>query len=135
MSSIRLWRDKTRKAPALIWLLLVAALMTRALLPSGWMPTVDAGGVRIAICSGAGPEFLILERDGHLRKQTPSPESPHDPCPFGLAIAPLLDAGPNNLELFPQITAETPDHLPMLVKVNIIRRSLRPPSRAPPEFA
>jgi hypothetical protein len=58
-------------------LLLVAALMLRALVPAGWMPVSTSQGIAMTLCTGAGP--VTLKTDG------PAPATPDDHgdnCPF-----------------------------------------------------
>jgi hypothetical protein len=121
-----------RKSPWLGLLLLAAAMFSRVLLPAGWMPTVDTGGVRIALCSGISGEYLTLERDGQLHKHAPSSQLPSDPCPFGLASGPLLDVLVlAHSSIFAAIVPQ-----PALTNLaKIVRRALPPPARAPPELA
>ena len=96
-----------------LFLLLVGlGLLARVLVPAGWMPHVDDGGVRLVLCAGpaAAPVSASDEsmsggaHDGH----TPSPAPDQDQaqgagsCPFTLAAAPaLLAAGPTAVTLLP----------------------------------
>lgn len=115
-----------------VWLLLVAALMVRAAVPAGWMPSVDRGGVRIVLCTGYGPVTVVLDAAGHVHKDEPQHKAPHDPCPFGLAAAKALDLPPEiGLALPPAAIAALTG--PALAAARFVAwRSLRPPARGPP---
>lgn len=128
--------DVTRNArhyPVLLWLLAALALCVRAAVPSGWMPVADQGGIRIEICSGAGPMAMVLERDGSLHEERgPASPTPRDPCPFGTAPAMAADLPPVIALALPPLT-EPQEHaraasfaaLPFV-------RGLSPPATGPP---
>lgn len=88
---------KVRSLPRYLSLALIAcALLLRAIVPAGWMPTLGADGTaRISICSGMGPQTVWLDRDGKLHKDAPTGQH-HDqqPCGFG-ALGLGLDVGPS----------------------------------------
>ena len=92
-------------------------------------------GVRIALCSGVGTEFLTLGSDGRLHKDAPPPSSPRDPCPFALAAAHAADVPP--VIALPQPPARLAALLaPALAQAAATaRRNLRPPARGPPALA
>lgn len=115
-----------------VWLLLAAALLARALMPAGWMPTVEQDGIRIALCTGYGPVTVVLDREGAPRKDGPQRQSPHDPCPYGVATAQALDLPPAlALNLPPAAVAALTG--PAVVTARLVaERSLRPPARGPP---
>lgn len=117
------------------WLLLAAALLLRAAVPAGWMPMAGQDGVRIALCTGVGTEFLTLGSDGRLHKDAPLPASPRDPCPFALAAAHAADVPPT--VALPQPPARLAALLaPALAQAAATaRRNLRPPARGPPSLA
>ena len=56
----------TRRHPLLLPLIALL-LATRALVPTGWMPTADAGGVHITLCTGQGMVDAVLGPDGKLK--------------------------------------------------------------------
>ena len=70
--------------------LLLAAFMLRALIPTGWMPqTSDGGdGVTLVICTVAGLQEITLGPDGHPQPadDTNQANLGHDPCPFASAV-------------------------------------------------
>jgi Protein of unknown function (DUF2946) len=124
-----------RLSHPLIWLLLVAAVMMRAAMPAGWMPTVDQSGIRIAVCTGMGPEFLTMGSDGNLHKEAPAPRAPHEPCPFALAAAAPAYLPPALVLPQPPVSL-IPLAFPELAAISAaLRRNPRPPARGPPALA
>jgi hypothetical protein len=118
---------------ALFWLLAAAALLLRAGLPAGWMPQASESGIRIALCTGDGAVMATLGDDGKVHKDAPAPQAPHDPCPFGLALAAAdVPVAPLFAILPPAPVAAPPMALAEAEKR--IRRSIRPPARGPPAF-
>ncbi|WP_232476273.1 hypothetical protein [Flavisphingomonas formosensis] len=74
--------------------LIICALLMRMLVPQGWMPVDTADGLRITICTGAGPVQIELPRqsaasDGtHHRTGDQGHGAAEMPCAFsGLALA------------------------------------------------
>ncbi len=65
---------------------LLAAFMLRALIPTGWMPG-SADGVTLVICTVAGIQEITLGPDGHKLPTDDSGQANpgHDPCPFASA--------------------------------------------------
>src|SRR3546814_17537543 len=51
-----------------IWLA-GAALMLKVLVPAGFMPTVSSGTILVQLCSGQGPQTVMMELPGD-RKST-----------------------------------------------------------------
>jgi hypothetical protein len=126
-----------RQIPVVLRLLAVLALLVRAAVPSGWMPVAEAGGIRIAICSGAGPMEMVLTKDGTLHRDAPppAPQVPRDPCPYGLASAMVADIPPLVL-LSPPPLVEPQEHARATAFAEQpFARGLRPPARAPPATA
>ena len=124
----------TRLASLTVLLLLAAALAARALVPTGWMPVADQGGVRILLCSGQGPVTKMISLGGqqpdHGQDQTP----PNDTCPFALLAQPFDMADHGILPVAPVIGTELPVAALAAVRL-VVWRSLRPPARGPPAFA
>jgi hypothetical protein len=80
--------------------LALAALMLRALLPAGWMPSASASaGSFITICTMDGFAKIALGADGQPLKHTPAPDDgrSHDVCPF--AAAPHFATAPPPLAI------------------------------------
>lgn len=66
--------------------LIACAMLLRALIPAGWMPTTDTTGMmRIAICSGMGPQTVWMDRTGKIHKEVPESGN-HDAQPCGFAV-------------------------------------------------
>lgn len=123
-----------RQARGQALLLVAAALMLRAMLPAGWMPVGEADGIRVALCTGAGPAFVTLTRDGKVHKEAPR-QAPRDPCPFGLLSAQAADIPPPvALAAAPIVPGQVAARLPDAARA-VIRRTALPPARGPPELA
>jgi hypothetical protein len=65
---------------------LLAAFMLRALIPTGWMPqaSTSGDGVTLVICTVAGLQEITLGPDGHPQPTGDEGQASagHDPCPF-----------------------------------------------------
>ena len=123
-----------RRLPLCVfWLVLAAALLMRALLPAGLMPVAGAGGIRIELCTGAGPVQALLAPDGTIHPDSNSGgEKPRDPCPFALGGAAPFDLPVHAALPIPPATF-APQALAALVAAQlVVWRSLRPPARGPP---
>lgn len=76
--------------------LALSAMVLRALLPAGWMPSSSSSPTFIlTICTMEGPLHLNIE--GHSKDQ-PTHSSDHDGCPFAAAphvATPLLTITPS----------------------------------------
>lgn len=120
-----------------IWLVVaIAAVLPRLLVPNGWMPVAGADGVRIEICSGAGPTTMIMDRSGALHREGEGPvRPPRDPCPFGIASTSVLDL-PSVAALPLPPAALSLIAAPILITTRLVAwRATRPPARGPPAFA
>ena len=125
----------SRSFKSLIWLLLAAALMARAVVPSGWMPVADKDGFRIALCTGTGPAFMTLGRDGRLHEEAPEKPAPRDPCPYALGAVQAASLPPAIELPLPPIAAQALTPAALAEVAMALRRSLRPPARGPPTLA
>lgn len=125
-----------RHYPACLWLLAAVALCVRAAVPSGWMPVIDQGGIRIEICSGSGPMAMVLERDGSLHEERGQPAPPpRDPCPFGTAPAMAADLPPV-IALAPPLLIEPQEHARAAAFAALaFHRGVKPPATGPPRLA
>lgn len=123
----------TRRHP-LILPLLALLLATRALVPSGWMPVADAGGVHITLCTGQGMVDAVLGPDGKLKKGDAGGHAHHDPCPYG-TLGHALDTPP--LPELAAAPAPQPEIRAALPVEQIVAglHAPRPPTRGPPVFA
>src|SRR5690606_12709368 len=117
-----------------VMMLLAAALIMRAVLPSGWMPVAGQDGVRILLCSGQGPVATTLPLAGKRGGNGQDQDTAKDVCPFATVLQPFDLAG----EPVPEIAQAMPPALTgaALAEVRlVIWRSLRPPARGPPALA
>jgi len=112
--------------------LALLALLLQGLTPPGFMLAREAGRATIAICTGHGAAYSVVDLAGHPAKQAPS--RPDAPCAFaghGVVAAPpiaMLLASPIALPIAPP-AARRLDLAP--------GRGLAappPPSQGPPTF-
>src|ERR1700761_1943795 len=110
--------------------LALAAMILRAFLPAGWMPSMqDSGQTALVICTMDGP---VLDLAG---KSLPGKDDPraHESCPFAAAAQPMAV---NDFALLaaPQLSSSAaPRQLALGLKA--ARASfIRPASRAPPSL-
>ena len=47
------------------------ALSVRVLIPTGWMPSVEAGRPTITLCTGSGMAEAWIDADGKIHKSSP----------------------------------------------------------------
>jgi hypothetical protein len=110
------------------WLLAVA-LLTRMIVPTGFMPVLANGTVTMQLCTGHGTVEVNLPAPSG--KQTPVTKADM-PCPFaGLAMPGLAGADPLLLAIaiaFILALGFAPVHLPRAYAPP----RLRPPLRGPP---
>ncbi|MFM5908375.1 MAG: hypothetical protein ACKOPO_12455 [Novosphingobium sp.] len=126
-----------RQFPAILRFLAVAALIVRAMVPSGWMPVADADGIRIAICSGSGPMEMVIDRNGGLHEGSPPADraAPRDPCPFGLASAMAADVPAPMALPAPPIALPEEHARAVSFAARPFARAVKPPARGPPATA
>ena len=76
--------------------LLLAAFMLRALIPTGWMPQASGSGdgVTLVICTVAGLQEITVGPDGHQKPagEAGQANAGHDPCPFA-SVAKFMPPG------------------------------------------
>jgi hypothetical protein len=60
---------QTRKQ--LMLALAALALSVRVLIPTGWMPSVEAGRPTITLCTGSGMAEAWIDADGKIHKSSP----------------------------------------------------------------
>jgi len=89
-------------------LLVLPALLLRALIPVGFMPVAGPGGVSIGLCPGDGAMAQIMTHAGHAGHAAPAGHHPggspdpsaahHAPCVFSsgasVGFVPILSASP-----------------------------------------
>lgn len=95
-------------------MLVVLALMMRALVPAGWMPA-SGKGVAITLCTGMGAVSAWVDEDGTIHKGKPLPGKPisgtpaDHPCAFaGLGVAADLPTALPSMALAPLPVAILP---------------------------
>jgi len=99
---------RTRRRLAL---LVLPALLLRALIPVGFMPVTGPGGLSIGLCPGDGAMAQIITHADHAGHAAPAGHRPggspdpsaahHAPCVFSsgasLGLVPILSASPSAL--------------------------------------
>lgn len=131
---------------AIVWLALAGALLLRSLMPTGWMPMVDNGAIRIMLCDGFGPVELsppVAEspmhdahsQHGGAHQGGHHENAAHDPCPYGLALGSAFDLlpAPQTLTL-PAMLAHIDAPARIFARM-AARRSIKPPATGPPVLA
>lgn len=66
---------------AALWAVALA-LAVKMLVAPGMMPVVDAGGIRITLCTGAGPIETVIDLAG--KQHRPQAPMAQEACPFGM---------------------------------------------------
>lgn len=68
--------------------LALAAMLLRALLPSGWMPSANPT-IPLVMCTMNGPVRVLVTLVEEPHKQSPSPDHgrQHEVCPFAAAVS------------------------------------------------
>ena len=140
-------RSTPRRISAPLALLIGVALLVKALIPAGWMPSAEHG-FNIVICSEAGGTDASFAREAQrlfdaaiagTASQTPDKDSDHPgksaPCTFAGLAMPWLGAVDAGTKL-PAPTAVQPI-LPSAAAVAVGRglAAPPPPQTGPPLFA
>jgi hypothetical protein len=122
-----------RAAAALV---VALALVVRVLVPAGFMPMVDRGGISIVLCTGTGPQTVSMAMPGmdHGAEHGPAKHDggkPEAPCAFAGLSAPALGGADPALLLgallFILLAGWAPVRRPAVAAPR-----LRPPLRGPP---
>jgi len=113
----------------------LAAMLLRALLPAGWMPSATAWDAPFVICAMDGSVQLVLGADGQPLKQQPDQNNDrsHETCPF--AAAPHL--APPAIAAALEPTSSATSTAPETIQNNLNKRlaSYAPQSpRGPPSL-
>jgi hypothetical protein len=107
------------------------ALGVKMLVAPGLMPVVDSGGIRITLCTGAGPIEATLDIDGDRHgKQAPAAQ---DGCPFGALGLGVLAAGEPRFDAPALAPFAMPEALPPLPP-RAPPAAPPPPATGPPAF-
>ena len=122
-------RRRRRRLTAVI----LPALLLRALIPFGFMPMADAGGLSVGLCPGEGamPAAMVTAHSQHLHHHSGSHPPP---CLFAASSTPALGSAclTPPLPLTDGARCATPEAVGTL-NLPSIRRAQSP--RAPPQFA
>ena len=130
MTPLRLyWRAHRRFALAIV----MVAMLMRLLLPTGFMPDVAGGTLRIVLCTGHAPAAMAMAMHHGGGGQKHGDTAKHDmPCPFSSASGHgLAAADPIQLAIaiaFVMLLCLRPVAIP---RASAAPR-LRPPLRGPP---
>lgn len=127
-----------------LWLLLAAALVLRAAIPTGWMPVSGEDGIRVLLCDGHSAVRTIAiavpgggdhaKSSHHAGGADGEHEALRDPCPFGLALGKIFNL-PGNAALIPPPATIAIEAATVWAAAHLTaRRNIRPPVRAPPAF-
>lgn len=114
--------------------LLAAALLMKVLVPPGYMASVSAGSITIEMCSGSGPQKMVMAMPGmtHHPEEKGKHNKPEMPCAFsGLSAPSLAAADPLLLTLAIAFIIATVFRIGRTRPVTI-PAFLRPPLRGPP---
>jgi Protein of unknown function (DUF2946) len=125
-TGLRAWR---RTAVVLA----LAAMMVRAVLPAGWMPSSQglASGAPIVICTQTGEKHIVLDAHGKPVPAEQQDENPsHPPCAFAAAAALSLPTVSAEIAPILAVAAATVVAKPAAPTHVAISRAWR--SRAPP---
>jgi hypothetical protein len=122
--------------------LVLLALMTKILVPAGYMPVFSGGAVMIELCSGAGPEKMMMampgmdDRRGKADHSTDRSDKGDMPCGFAghAPAAAMAGADPVLLAVAIALIVATVFRLPVAWRVRSAAH-LRPPLRGPPAIA
>lgn len=123
--------SKLRCRSQFLWLLLVAMLATRALLPPGTMPEREhRGTIAITLCNSDGV-WLIPMGDGAAKKDGDRQQRENAPCAFASLAGGILPPDPV-LPAVPRTAATMRGQVVAATSVPVPPRPL-PPARAPPQ--
>lgn len=121
--------------PVLIWLLMLAVLH-RGAIPVGYMPTVDANGVTMMICTSDGAKWIKTDNAGNpLEENTDTQkQSAHKPCPFALTVTPFYEDFSLDAPPLTRIAARV-DFAPRIAHPALAALYPTAPPRAPPLYS
>lgn len=89
---MRIRIDRTQLGWELFALLAFCALLVRAIIPTGYMPTVSADGIVMTLCTGNGAVETFVPFDDDDGSKHPQPAD--DGCAFAMSVGSLLTAAP-----------------------------------------
>ena len=128
------WIRQTNAGRSLFAAMVLFALFMRIAIPNGFMPTANADGFKISLCTGMGAVEMWLGKDGKIHKEDPNKGEQHkQPCVFAAlgmgASVPIIAAVATLIRLVDTSPALT--HL----KSGAVGRGLAappPPQTGPP---
>ncbi len=86
-------RTFVRRNPAAAAMIAALALLLRAVVPGGFMPTIDHGQIVISICTGSGPVTAAIALPGAEHSDAGDHAKSDQPCAFaGLSLTALAAA-------------------------------------------
>lgn len=120
---------RRRWAAALITL----ALLMKLLMPAGFMPSVSAGTITVELCTGTGPQTIVMAIPGdHEQDKQDGHGKTESPCVFaGLGAPSLAAADPVLIAIAIAFIVATVFRLAAAPAVASFAH-LRPPLRGPP---
>ena len=124
-----------RQSRLIVALLFAVALLTRASIPAGWMPSLEQNEVQILLCTGHGPASVVIDDDGRVHKDGPQAPGQDEPCPYGLGSSKAFDLPPAIALALPPIDAERSKGAALAAFRFAPWRSVGPPVRGPPALA
>lgn len=89
---MRIRIDRTQLGWELFALLAFCALLVRAIIPTGYMPTVSSDGIVMTLCTGNGAIEAFVPFDDDDGSKHPQPTD--DGCAFATSVGSLLTAAP-----------------------------------------
>jgi hypothetical protein len=116
-----------------LFVLALAALLVRMIVPGGWMPMPSAAGITIALCSGTGPAMVRIDLPAGNGPSHDHGAPQHLPCTFSPLAAQALPSGGNVLTAPPAYLPFFPAGAALIALV-IAALRLLPPSRGPPHL-
>jgi hypothetical protein len=117
--------------------IIAAALLMKAVLPTGFMPMQRGGTVVLGFCSGYGPTPMAMAMPMKEHPSSPDEHQPKAemPCAFaGLAMPGLAAVDPTLLALAIAFVLQRAIRTATILPA-IVRLYLRPPLRGPPRAA
>lgn len=95
---MRIRIDRTQFGWELFALLAFCALLVRAIIPTGYMPTVSKDGIVMTLCTGSGAIKTFVPFDDDDGSTHPQPAD--DGCAFAMSVGSLLTMPPPFVQPF-----------------------------------
>jgi hypothetical protein len=125
-------RILTKQHPFALAVVMMLALLTRGILPSGWMPS-DDHGVLITLCSDGEAVTAWVDGRGKVHKDNPSPSNKGDASCVYAGVGGALD--PVTLVVGQFAVAPTEAQVPSVPDFILVGQGLAappPPATGPP---